>query len=111
VSEGTAARAIAARLDEWIQLGRAVWAASPAARNSGAMIVPRGLLVTRGSGRRLECPWGVASVAVGVTLGDERRRLVGRISLYKWKRATGIEPVLRAWKALVQPLHHARGAT
>jgi hypothetical protein len=24
------------------------------------------------------------------------------------KRATGIEPVLRAWKALVQPLHHAR---
>ena len=27
------------------------------------------------------------------------------------KRATGIEPVLRAWKALVQPLHHARGAT
>jgi hypothetical protein len=25
-----------------------------------------------------------------------------------WKRATGIEPVLRAWKALVQPLHHAR---
>jgi hypothetical protein len=27
------------------------------------------------------------------------------------KRATGIEPVLRAWKALVQPLHHARGRT
>ena len=24
------------------------------------------------------------------------------------KRATGIEPVLRAWKALMQPLHHAR---
>ncbi len=24
------------------------------------------------------------------------------------KRATGFEPVLRAWKALVQPLHHAR---
>jgi hypothetical protein len=26
------------------------------------------------------------------------------------ERATGIEPVLRAWKALVQPLHHARGS-
>ena len=25
------------------------------------------------------------------------------------KRAEGIEPSLRAWKALVQPLHHARG--
>ena len=25
------------------------------------------------------------------------------------KRATGIEPAPRAWKALVQPLHHARG--
>lgn len=24
------------------------------------------------------------------------------------KRATGLEPALRAWKALVQPLHHAR---
>ena len=37
--------------------------------------------------------------------------VMGRTSLYQWKRATGIEPVLRAWKALVQPLHHARGAT
>ena len=26
------------------------------------------------------------------------------------KRATGLEPALRAWKALVQPLHHARAA-
>jgi hypothetical protein len=26
------------------------------------------------------------------------------------ERATGIEPALRAWKALVQPLHHARAA-
>src|SRR3954462_5079052 len=24
------------------------------------------------------------------------------------KRATGLEPALRAWKALVQPLHHTR---
>src|SRR4051794_5527795 len=25
------------------------------------------------------------------------------------ERATGLEPALRAWKALVRPLHHARG--
>src|SRR3954453_8805483 len=25
------------------------------------------------------------------------------------KRATGLEPAPRAWKALVRPLHHARG--
>ena len=38
------------------------------------------------------------------------RRTPGSGSLaLRLKRATGIEPVLRAWKALVQPLHHARG--
>jgi hypothetical protein len=25
-----------------------------------------------------------------------------------WKRPTGVEPVIRAWKALVLPLHHGR---
>src|SRR5215203_530948 len=35
--------------------------------------------------------------------GPARRKPAGGV-----KRATGIEPVLRAWKALVQPLHHAR---
>src|SRR3954468_21643292 len=37
-----------------------------------------------------------------------RRARAGRA---QWKeRATRIELVLRAWKALVQPLHHARDA-
>jgi hypothetical protein len=50
------------------------------------------------------CPWALPWVMSG---GGG----VGRISLYQWKRATGIEPVLRAWKTRACLLVRSRGVS
>jgi hypothetical protein len=48
----------------------------------------------------------VGSKTVPSAAGDASSKT--RFRLYEPKRAEGFEPSLRAWKALVQPLHHTR---
>jgi hypothetical protein len=76
----------------------------------------------RRSGEKLR-PLGVGLGPVRLVSGHVNAVPAGRSILTTWaprslrqtpkpgERATGVEPVLRAWKALVQPLHHARGCS